>query len=133
MKVKKKKSGKKTRFYLFIKWGLFVPTFISGIIYILAFLIELLTFKKLTEQHTSKDVKNARMWFIYCSLPFFNENHLFDLWYKMDYLESRLMVQIYKKRSFNKTLKMFVPFARSYNALEAYNLKTGNTLEFVDD
>ncbi len=133
MKVIKGKSKKQTRNYQLVKWLLFIPTFLAGVLYILSFLVELWTFKKLTEQHTAKDVKNARMWFIYCSLPFFNDNHLFDLWYNMGNLESRMMVQVYKKRSFSKALKMFVPFARSYNALEAYNLKTGNTLEFVND
>ncbi|RIV68708.1 hypothetical protein D2U88_16090 [Flagellimonas aequoris] len=111
---------------------MFIPSLIGLLVYSLGILFEVLNIKATKVEHTKEDVKNARRWFIYLSLPFFDEDYFLSMWHKLAHEELKMMVEVYGNRPFNKWLKIYFPFSAKYGALDAYNLKTGNSLMFVE-
>ncbi len=128
----KKKSKRSRLGFQLLKWVLFVPSLLALFIYSIGVLIELFAITAKTTEHTSKDVKNARMWFVYTAFPFFGQGYYSSIWTGNTNAELKRMVEVYGKRPFWKWGKLYFPFAEKYTALEAHNLKTGNSFEFVD-
>lgn len=127
----KKKLNKQHLSYQLAKWVLLIPSVLFLFVYVFGFMVELIRIKATKPEHTKNDVANARKWFIYLALPLFPDEYFFDMWHSLDNDQLKRMVDVYGKRSFNKWLKMYYPFMKKKNALDAFNLKTGNTLEFV--
>lgn len=127
----KKKSNNQHLGYQLAKWVLFIPSLICLLVYSLAVIVELLMIRAKSSDHKIADVANARKWFIYLAFPFFPEQYFISMLYHAEHGEIKRMVDVYGKRPFSKTLKMYMPFMPKIGALEAYNAKTGNTYEFV--
>lgn len=108
-----------------------MPCVIGLLLYCIVFLIELASIRAVKTEHTIQDVKNARRWFIYSALPFFGQDYFISVLYDLESPAIKRMVEVYGKKSYSKTLKMYVPFMPKVDALVAYNIKTGNTYEFV--
>lgn len=131
MTIKKKSKAKILGFRL-VKWVLFIPSLVALVVWSICLLVELFTIKAKASDHTKNDVKNARTWFIYLALPFFNQGYFSGMMYQMTSEEWRKMFEIYGKKRFNKTLKMYVPFFGSeMNAFDAVHAKNGLYLEIV--
>ncbi|MGX1930218.1 hypothetical protein [Flagellimonas sp. 2504JD4-2] len=128
----KKKSNLKILCYRLLKWGLFIPSFVGLLVYILGLSIELFSIKAAKAEHTKRDVKNARLWFIYLALPFFDSNHFSGMAYEMTGDELRRMYEVYGMKNFSSKLKMYVPFVgKKLNAFDAVHAKNGLSLELV--
>lgn len=113
---------------------MFLPTLLSLLVYIFTFLIELFSIRKKKLDHTKKDVCNARKWFIYLALPFFNQDYFSGMVYNMTADELKRMYEVYGVRRFNTKLKMYVPFAGSnLDAFKAVHAKNGFFLQLVND
>ena len=128
----KKKSRLKTLSFRLVKWVLFIPSLVGLIVYTIGFAVELFSIKKTASHHTDDDVKNARLWFIYLALPFFNQDYFSGMVYEMEHGELQRMYEVYGKRRFNQKLKMYFPiFGKELNAFDSVHAKNGLHLEIV--
>lgn len=127
----RKKLNKQHLGYQLSKWLLFIPCVIGLLLYCIVFLIELVSIRTKKTEHSTIDVKNARKWFIYTALPFFGQDYFISMLYELETDATKRMIEVFGKKPYSKTLKMYMPFMPKVDALTAYNIKTGNTYEFV--